>query len=88
MSRAERSINQRLHRAKSAPVRLETALEWAQDWRAEQSDLVARLGRAVALDDYDLQCRITGELKAVTEKRFGALPGVLRALIGEVDADS
>ena len=76
-----RSISQRLSRAKSVEVKQEVALDWATNWQNEQSGLILQLGKAIANDDYDLQCRISGQLKAVTEKRFIALPKVIDALI-------
>lgn len=81
MSRQHRSINQRLRRAKTPEVKRETAIDWANEWRAEQAGLVKALGHAIARDEYDDLCRIAGQIKAVTEKRFAALPKVIDALV-------
>jgi len=76
----QRSINQRLNRAGSLTVKKEIALDWAISWRNEQSELMRKLGQAVKDDDFDALCIITGQLKAVTDKRFTALPNVIEHL--------
>lgn len=75
-----RSISQRLSKAKSTEVKHTVAQDWATSWELEQSNLIQQLGRAVKNNDYDALCVVTGELKAVTQKRFSALPKVLMAL--------
>ena len=63
-----RSISQRLHRAKSTEAKRQAALDWAASWEREQKQLCHDLGKAIAADDYDQLCIIAGELKAVSEK--------------------
>lgn len=74
---ARRSIGQRLNRAKSPDVRLEVAQDWAASWSREQHALIAQLEQALQANDYDTLCAVTGQLKAVTGKRFNALSNVL-----------
>jgi len=75
-----RSISQRLARAKSLDTKKEIALDWAKNWQHEQCKLITQLGMAVKNDDYDQLCIVTGQLKAVAEKRFSALPNVIANL--------
>ncbi len=82
MSAKNRSIRQRLARAGSPEVQLETALDWAAAWHREQSNLVRMLGKAIKDDNYDQLCIVTGQLKAVTIKKFAALPNVISKLNG------
>lgn len=77
-----RSIGERLNRAKSPEVKQEVARDWASDWDREQKSLIAQLEQAVKNDDYDKMCIVTGQLKAVTEKRFKALPNVIAKISG------
>lgn len=81
MSARSLSISQRLAKAKAPETKKEVAKDWAANWQQEQQRLVAQLERAVAADDYDQLCQVTGQIKAVSEKRFGALPKVLDALL-------
>jgi len=85
MSQQHRSITQRLRRAKSTESKQEAALDWAANWQAEQLGLVKSLEWALAHDDYDALCRVTGHIKAVTDKRFIALPKVIEALTNGKD---
>jgi hypothetical protein len=75
-----RSISQRLKKAKSPEVKQEVALDWAANWQTEQLQLIQLLEQAVKRDDYDNLCIVTGQLKAVTQKRLEALPKVIKAL--------
>tara|TARA_Y100000780_G_scaffold176831_1_gene161994 strand:- start:3058 stop:3315 length:258 start_codon:yes stop_codon:yes gene_type:complete len=77
-----RSIGERLNRAKSPEVKQEVARDWAADWAREQKLLIGKLEKAVKTDDYDQMCIVTGQLKAVTEKRFNALPNVIDKVAG------
>lgn len=80
-----RSIAERLQRAKSLDVKAEVVADWAANWQREHDDLVAQLERAVSAMDYDALCSITGQIKAVGQKRHGALPCVLTTLQGRDD---
>ena len=77
-----RSIGERLNRAKSLEVKQEVARDWAADWEREQKTLITQLQQAVKTDDYDQLCIVTGQLKAVTEKRFNALANVIDKVSG------
>lgn len=77
-----RSIGERLNRAKSPEVKQQAARDWVADWERDQKSLIAQLEQAVKTDDYDQLCIVTGQLKAVTEKRFNALPNVINNVSG------
>jgi hypothetical protein len=63
--------------------RLPTVTDWAFDWRRDQMDIVEQLEDAIKTMDYDAFCSATGQLKAVTEKRFTGLQTVLDRLIDD-----
>ena len=44
-------------------------------------DLIVQLGKAVSAGDFDNECILVGELKAVSLKKFEALPKVLEILL-------
>ena len=77
---SHRSISQRLQRAKSPELKQEIAQEWAISWYQEQMALIAKLEHAIQNNNIDQLCVATGQLKAVTSKRFDALPNVLNSL--------
>ncbi|WP_217562823.1 hypothetical protein [Paenibacillus sp. GbtcB18] len=76
-----KSIGQRLESAKSTISKEAAAFDWAASWKSEHEELVRQLERAVRTNDYDLLCKVTGQLKAVHEKKFEALPKVLENLL-------
>lgn len=78
-----RSISQRLKRAAELATKREIALEWAEAWQKEQEELVRRLGQAVATNDFDNLCKITGQLRAVSEKKLQSLPKIINILTTE-----
>lgn len=77
MKKNHLSVNQRLKRVRALEVKKEIAFDWVQGWQADHDDLIRQLERAIRNDDYDLLCRATGQLKAVGQKRFEALPKIL-----------
>ncbi|MGN7457473.1 hypothetical protein ACTHPH_21900 [Paenibacillus pasadenensis] len=77
------SVGQRIKKAGTLARQEEIALAWAEDWQAEYDRLIRSLEAAVRHNDYDQLCRMTGQLKAVGQKKFSALPGVIRALAVE-----
>lgn len=79
-----RTITQHIRRARSKERLLELAEKWINDWEAEQTGLIDRLGNAVARDDYDEECICTGQLRAITEKRFNGLKNSAREIIGRI----
>ena len=80
-----RSIRQRLERAKSKEAAINAATDWAKSWENEQKMLVSRLGKAVSDDDFDSQCMVAGELKKITEKRFSGLRSVIEKLSERIE---
>lgn len=75
------SISQRMKRAKSTDAKRQTALKWAANWQEDQDEIVRGLERAVRNQDHGMLISYIGQLRAVNEKRFTALPGVLNALL-------
>lgn len=75
-----RSISQRLKRAKSLEAKQATAMEWSLHWFDEQMQLIEQLERAIRTRSHDDLCIATGQLRAVTKKRFDALNNVLGLL--------
>lgn len=82
-----RSINQRLNRAKSLDTKREILTDWTANWKGEQLILIKQLEHAISNDDYDQLCIVAGQLKAVTDKRFDALPKIFDKLTVEADSD-
>lgn len=80
MKNNHKSISQRLRSARKVETKKEIALDWAQNWQEDHDDLIRKLERAIRTDDYDLLCRVTGQLKTVGQKRFEALPKILAHL--------
>lgn len=76
-----RSIGQRLQRAKSAEVKRKVVDNWIAEWQTEYEQHVRNFERAIRTNDYDLLARTTGWLKADGKKRFDALPRVITALV-------
>ena len=65
-----KSISQRLSSTKDAAIKTKIASDWAANWNKEQTELIYDLGQAVKDNDFDQLCIITGQLKAVSEKRL------------------
>lgn len=81
MSAAQRSIGQRLARARTAEAKSATAQEWAAGWMGEQTAMLAELHRAVSRDDHQYVRMLSDGLQVLSGKRFAALPRVLDALL-------
>lgn len=75
-----RSITQRMDKAKSTGRKLEVIQDWTTNWEEEQFELITQLEQAIKNDDYDLLCRTTGQLKAVSDKKFNGLSHALEKL--------
>lgn len=73
-----KSIGERMRIAKSLSSRRAAALDWAANWTAEVDGLIRDLERAAGPDA--TIGRPLGQMKAVLDKRLGALPGVIDAL--------
>jgi hypothetical protein len=74
-----KSISQRLSAAKSPDTKAEIKAEWAAAWESETMQVFARLERAIQRNDFDELCISAGQLKAVLQKHFTALPNVLKS---------
>lgn len=80
-----RTITERIKRARTKERLLELTAEWVDKWETEQVELIRRLGNAIANDDYDEECICTGQLRAITEKRFTGLRNSVKELIRRID---
>jgi hypothetical protein len=80
MKQKHLSISQRLRKAQSPEAKKAVALAWAKSWKEDHDELIRDLEHAIRTNDYDLLCIATGQLKAVGQKRFDALPRVLSHL--------
>jgi len=80
VKKKHRSISQILDRSKSAESRRAITINWSKSWENETMELIRNLEQAVRAMDYDQLCINTRQLKAVTQKRFGALPNIFMHL--------
>lgn len=80
-----RAIGDRLRRASTPAVRATVARDWAVNWREEQAFLLARLDEALARSDVQGAREMARQLRAISAKRFSALPRVLASLIEAPD---
>lgn len=80
LPKKNRSIAQRIDRAKGKDAVREIAMDWAGTWQKEQESVVERLGKSISEDDFDAQCIAAGELKTITEKRFAGLRSMIERL--------
>ncbi len=83
--RRERAISNRLQKAKRPEALAEVVASWIANWEKEQSDLIDRLGAAVAQDDFDAQSICVGELREVTKKRFTGLRNVAKEMLRRIN---
>lgn len=88
MSKGDRSINQRLLRAKAPGLKQEIAKGWAREWESDQRAALDRLAGAVRRQDWPEADRQIAVLEAITSKRFRALPGVIDQISGSKVHDS
>ena len=85
MGHKTRSISQRIEKAKYTDRKCEVIQDWASYWEEEQFELITQLEQAIKNDDYDLLCRTTGQLKAVSDKKFDGLSNALEKLRQSID---
>lgn len=87
MSASDRSIAQRLSRAKAPGRRAEVAQDWARNWARnwaqDQSTALLMLERARCAQDWRGIGQAVAQLRAITDKRFGALSAVIKSLAAE-----
>lgn len=72
-----RSIGERLNRAGTQELRIQIAKDWANNWQQDQEAVIAQLEQAIQNNDHDALCQATGQLKALTQKRFTAIENVI-----------
>lgn len=85
LQKKNRSIGQRIGRAKGKESVRKIALDWADTWHKEQESVVERLGKSISDDDFDAQCIAAGELKTITGKRFSGLRSVIEKLSERIE---
>ena len=75
-----RAIGESMRRAKSRDARRATALDWAARWAAYHMQTLHNLEKALQHHDVGRAGQYCGQLKALHEKAFGALPRVIERL--------
>lgn len=78
------------HRLKSAPTQdavNEIITTWINEWHQEQSELIRRLGAAIKDNNFDEQCKMCGQLKVVTWKKFTGLGTIFKKLFHNIDEE-
>lgn len=83
-----KSISQRLDRAKTAEAKVSTLVSWSKSWERETMGLISQLETVIQTHDYDRLCIATGQLKAVCQKHFTALPSVLTRFVPFIPDDA
>jgi hypothetical protein len=78
-----RSIGYRIERARTLAVRREVATDWSINWYADHLETLSNLEKALGARDIASAGRYCGQLKALHEKAFAALPRVIEALTDE-----
>lgn len=79
-----RSISQRLKKAKSMQTKKQIMLDWADNWRREQLNLITRLQNAIdSKCEFEL-CSIARDLEGVTKKRFSGLTNSINLLTAKM----
>jgi len=61
-------------------VKLEIVTDWATSWENDQMQLIKQLEAAIRSNDFDALCIATGQLKAVTQKRFEGFASIIEDL--------
>lgn len=80
MSAKSRSIGQILSRTKTLERRAEIAQDWSHNWMQDQAGILRLLEQAERDRDWHRVGAAAAQLRAVTEKRFAAFPGVITKL--------
>lgn len=74
------SITQKVRKYYGRDRLRNTTREWAEKFEDECNMLIRNMEESIRKNDYDLQCRTTGQLKEVLAKHNTALQNVLTAL--------
>ncbi|WP_290684709.1 hypothetical protein [Haematobacter sp. UBA3484] len=77
------AIRERLRKAKSLAVRREIAHDWLANWLQHYDLTIRSLDNAVSRGEMQEAGRILGQLKALNDKRFGAMPNLIDKLCDE-----
>lgn len=88
MSAGQRSIGQRLVKAKSLQAKRAAAQSWAAEWQVEQAALITAIAQAIRSSDGARTASALASMGDMHAKRFAALPGVLDALLAYEADDS
>jgi len=80
MSSNSRSIGQRLAKAKAPGLKAEIAQDWARNWEEDQTQVLRRLEQAHKHKNWHGIGATVAQLRAITDKRFFALPNVISKL--------
>lgn len=75
-----RSISERLARAGTLSVRREIAHDWQANWMQDHDAEIQAIERALQRGHIQEAGQALGRLKALSDKRFTAMPRVIEAL--------
>ena len=78
-----RSIGERMGRAKSLDIRRQIAYDWTANWIQDHDAEIRFIETALQRGQISEAGQALGRLKALSDKRFGALPRVIAALTDE-----
>lgn len=81
MSAKHLSINQRLRKAKAPGLRQQIVAEWLREWHRDVHNIVQQLDTARRRVNWAEVDNAARQLATGTDKRFGALAGVIQTLI-------
>ena len=83
-----RSVGEMLRKARTTPGKRKVALDWAANWKYEQTTILGRLKRALETGERGFLDRAIAELEAVTNKKLDALPRVIELLLDGVEDEA
>lgn len=78
-----RSIGERMDRAKSLDVRRQIAHDWTANWMQDHDSEMRAIETALQRGRVAEAGQALGRLKALSDKRFNAMPRVIEALTDE-----
>lgn len=81
----DRSIGERIKRARSPAAQRQTAQDWAANWRRDHNETLARIEQALQRGNIDEAGQYLGQLKSLNAKAMGALPRVIDRLTEDSD---
>lgn len=78
-----RAIGERLKRASSLALRRQIAHDWLANWLRDYDQTLRRLETALQRGSIGEAGQLLSQLKALNDKRFGAMPNLIDKLCDE-----